>query len=387
MKQIPIYEFDYDVRPGSRWDKLSKRSAQGARTVNRRAAADWEAWRAVPFLSGSFRLMTKGRNPYRGEIRGASRALGIPYQQAVLSNFNYELHQLLYYGFTLWRNELGPSYDSLRESLPWLPNLSLAFDDASALACTAGALYSPTLGMTHVRSMDWSLTGLGRHSLLLHHVNVPAGDFYSLGWSGYSGVLSGMKPGCFSATLNQAYMFTRPTLQWPPSHLLRHVFEECETFDEALYMLRYTPVCVPSFILLVGARKNEAAVVEMMPSKNRVHRMKSCPIAVGNDYFSSDWRRTIAKRDGEFFEYLAEDTRKLSLERPGVEMDDRRSSLLERMRGCRINTLKQALKLLQANPIQHEDSMQQMVFCPAAGKLFAVGREDNQPVSVREVAG
>ena len=58
------------------------------------------------------------------------------------------------------------------------------------------------------RTLDWPFPGLGRHVEVVQMAGA-AGDFYSIAWPGFVGVLTGMAPGRFSAAINQAPMYRR----------------------------------------------------------------------------------------------------------------------------------------------------------------------------------
>jgi hypothetical protein len=297
----------------------------------------------------ALRFFTKWRNPYRTEIKACAKTLGLSFHDAMISNFLYEIRQVSGFSYDLWLNRIAPAHNRVKETLFQLKD--------RMMACTAGACHIPGLGMTHVRSLDWPLDGLGKHTLILHHVNNPAGDFYSIGWPGYCGVLSGFKPGKFSATINKAAMISKPNLEWPPAHLLRWVFENCSSYSHALEVLKATPVCVHAFVMLAGP--NRAAVIEMAPNGNSVHPMKKTePLVIANDYLSARKRTDDAGYS-----------------------DHRKDSLKRRMSKISKGTMLQALRLLQARPIQHEYSMQQMVFAHGAKSMLVVGRELNHPVS------
>ncbi len=362
MKKIPVYEFDCSLPAHRRWDALPKYLRTAGRTLARRGVADLAQYKGAVSLTGwLFRVLTKGRNPYREEIKGAAKILGIDYNEAVSLNFIYEACLAFNYGVQLWEGNLG---DKLRGITATLKRHADRFS-RGALACTAGVRHIDGLGMTHVRSMDWPVEGLGRHTLILHHVHAPAGEFYSVGWPGYSGVLSGFKPGAFSATINQADAIRLPNLQWPPAHLLRWVFENCRTYAEALTILRNTPVCFPAFVLLAGPDK--AAVIELGPDGNTVKPMiKGQPIAVANDYIS-------AKRQKQAGIYGRRS-----------DSDHRRNAMLRKLRRLKRGNIRQALSLVQGYPVANEQTMQQMVFAHDARTMMVVGLADEEPVIMAE---
>ena len=59
-----------------------------------------------------------------------------------------------------------------------------------------------------VRTLDWPFKGLG-HNTELAHMRGDSGDFFSVTWPGYVGVLTAMAPQRFAACLNQAPMWRR----------------------------------------------------------------------------------------------------------------------------------------------------------------------------------
>lgn len=131
-----------------------------------------------------------------------------------------------------------------------------------------------------LRTLDWPFPGLGRHVEVAHMAG-PAGDFLSVTWPGFVGALTGMAPGRFAASINQAPLWRRTRHPWlrgydilanavatwslphiPPDQLLRHVFETCATFDDARRRLEQTPVARPVIFTLAGCKAGERCVIE-----------------------------------------------------------------------------------------------------------------------------
>ena len=107
------------------------------------------------------------------------------------------------------------------------------------------------------------------------------GDFFSVTWPGYVGVLTAMAPRRFAASLNQAPMWRRTRHRWlrpfdhaintlrasgvsciSPDQLLRRAFEECEDFASARHLLEVTPVARPAIYTLVGCALDQGCVIE-----------------------------------------------------------------------------------------------------------------------------
>ena len=131
------------------------------------------------------------------------------------------------------------------------------------------------------RTLDWPFRGLGRHTEIAH-MSGEHGDFFSVTWPGYVGVLTAMAPQRFGAALNQAPMWRRTrhrllrpadyvagvvrtaaaTGRMPPDQLLRHAFEVCEDFAAARRLLETTPVARPVIYTIVGCAAHECCVIE-----------------------------------------------------------------------------------------------------------------------------
>lgn len=164
-------------------------------------------------------------------------------------------------------------------------------------ACTAGVGPDPArAGNRLLRTMDWPLDGLGRN-LVVARVTGEAGLYDSVTWPGFAGVLSAMAPGRFSAAINQPplrrytpscwldWMFARLRM-WredslPPVHLLRQVFDQCETYEEAREILSDTTLAMPVFFSLSGIGVQECCVIERTEDVVIVH---DGPRAIANHW-------------------------------------------------------------------------------------------------------
>jgi hypothetical protein len=160
----------------------------------------------------------------------------------------------------------------------WLLNASYQW------GCTARA--SEQDGVPWLaRTLDWPFHGLGRHTELAYMRGM-GGDFVSVTWPGYVGVLTGLAPGRFAAALNQAPLRRRTRHRWlrpydyavnvlrasamadrmPPDQLFRRACEVCEDFAAARRFLQETPVARPVIYTLVGCRAHERCVIERTES-------------------------------------------------------------------------------------------------------------------------
>lgn len=158
--------------------------------------------------------------------------------------------------------------------------------------CTTAVAPDPAgPGQRLNRTLDWPLAGLGQHAVVLRCQGT-AGPYDSVTWPGYSGVLTASAPGRFAAAINQAPMHRRGlpmSLDWllnrfrhwretglPPAHLLRVVFEECATYDEARERLTHEPICLPAIFTLAGVEKGKGYVIERLEHVAAVHEAPAC---------------------------------------------------------------------------------------------------------------
>lgn len=180
-------------------------------------------------------------------------------------------------------------------------------------ACTCRVAPDPARRTARlIRVLDWRTPGLGRH-VIAARVQSPRGSFVTLTWPGYTGVLTGMAPGRFSAALNQAPMRKAIgfyVLDWAvsrrrvwsmphptPAHLLRSVFEQAGDFAEARRMLTEQPISTPAIFSLAGVKASETVVIERTETEARVH---VGPHVAANHWEAVGWRgRSRGERSAE----------------------------------------------------------------------------------------
>ena len=200
-----------------------------------------------------------------------------------------------------WENAHLPEIDAIAARLarPGAYFLSVNYE----WACTCRVAPGPSRKTARlVRVLDWRTPGLGRH-VIAARVTGPKGRFVTLTWPGYTGVLTGMAPGRFSAALNQAPMRKAVgfyVLDWAvsrrrvwtmphptPAHLLRSVFESAADFTEARERLTREPISTPAIFSLAGVRASETVVIERTETDARVH---VGPNVAANHWEAPGWR-------------------------------------------------------------------------------------------------
>jgi hypothetical protein len=203
--------------------------------------------------AASRRWMEKTSNPYLAEIDAVAAAIGEP--GAHMLNLSFE----------------------------W--------------SCTTGIGSAPDgSGNRMLRTLDWPMEGLGRTLVVGRH-DSPAGEYFNVTWPGFAGITTAMAPGRFAAALNQPPMrWTSPVMafDWlvnrigiwnsaglPPTHLLRRVFDECATYEDAKRMLCETPVCIPVFYSLSGLGDDEGCAIERTETRAEV---RESPVSTANHW-------------------------------------------------------------------------------------------------------
>lgn len=367
MKTIPVITIDLDLPAKERWAGVPKPLQQTARRLAAKMKAE-DTTKGVAALT--LRLATKVLNPYRDDIKAWAAVTGTDLGDLVVANFAYELVMASHAA----GDKLGSAVEAAKSTWEKIKKIS-------GLGCTSGAAWSREEGMIHLRTLDWPLDGLGKSVVVFHMINATAGDYYNIAFPGFVGVLTGFAPGRFSASINYATPDSFPSLGWPPSHLLRHVFEECTSYGEALQMLKSTLTGCPALITLVGTKRNEAAIIECSGKRNRVISMtKSHPIAISNDYLSGDLRK--ARNDLGPKAVLPNET----APEQDIFAPDRRNTMLKRLNAEPLTSAKSAQKVINSHPIRNTETKIQVTMAPRSGSLVVYGMEDEQRVSELAIA-
>jgi len=164
-------------------------------------------------------------------------------------------------------------------------------------SCTSSVAPNPRGdGLQLLRTLDWPLDGLGRNVVAARMAGA-AGDYENVTWPGFSGICTAMAPGRFAAAINQPPIHKWTRLSWfdwminrgrvwrsrelPPMHLLRQVFDCCNTYAEAKDELTNTTLAMPAFFTLVGIKVGEGCVIERTENEAYV---RESPASVTNHW-------------------------------------------------------------------------------------------------------
>lgn len=168
--------------------------------------------------------------------------------------------------------------------------------------CTGGA-YAVGEQVAMLRVLDWPFPALGKHMVVAHQQGV-AGDYYNVTWPALSGVYQAMAPGRFAAAINQAPMrmyglgfigdwainriLMKRKRGLPPAHLLRQVFDQARSYQEAKDMLCATPLAIPAIFTLTGVAPGEGCVIERLETSAEIKELSAAQnVTCSNEFHSA----------------------------------------------------------------------------------------------------
>lgn len=195
-------------------------------------------------LADVVRLRT--RNRFTAEWRAAASRIGVDWRGVALANVSYDLAIMTIGCSTMaLATAEGPV---LARNLDWWPERPLA-RAAVGMWCQQGA-------------------------------------WFSAGWPGFSGIVTGMSRRGFALALNAVTGPESHSMKGYPVLLhLRRVLEDAADFDAALRALEQTTLAACALITLVGRDNHERAIIERSPRRAAIRRPQADePLIVTNDY-------------------------------------------------------------------------------------------------------
>jgi hypothetical protein len=323
---VPTYTIDLHTDEATRWAEVIAREAEVAGRLVREAGAELE--RVPELLRWVFaRLYRSFGGLYRGEIQSWADALGVSLGTATMLNCAYELSHLR------WPKPFG---------------------------CTAGVRWVEGLGLVHVRTLDWPLATLGGATRLFRFRR-GAQEFVTVGVPGQVGVLSGMLPGAYSATINWAPPAAFPSFDFGPTFLLRDTLETCDDYDAAVRALTRTRLSTSVFFTVCGTEPGQACVIERTQRDAAVRELTGPALVQANHHVAG----RFAKNNDDILE-ADEGEEVFSLDGSGGRADTLHNALTSLCLPC---TLDDAATALDIPTVLNAFTCQQMVFCPRTGDV------------------
>ncbi len=224
-----------------------------------------------------------------------------------------------------------------------------------AFGCTAFAVNTEE-GILHARNLDWWTDEnlLAKHSKVFDYQKDGKTIFKTVGWMGFVGVLSGMKPGKFAVTLNAILSDDPPSIAKPVTFLLRELLQGESNYDSAVKTLAETSIACDCLLLVSGINKDQFCVVERTPERSRIRKSLG-QIVVANDYKLLDPEKPDTKDENNVLAATSckryNTAEKLLLEKPAINEDT-------------------CLKILSHEDVKMNITVQQMVFDTRRNEVF-----------------
>jgi acid ceramidase len=243
---VPELNVDLDLPPAERWVGLAQ-FADAARSLMVFYNQDIGGQEMFGKLLTSYRDAVVEQE-YLDEMQAIAKLLCVSEFEVLLANFYY---------------------DALKVTL----------------GCTAFAVESND-GPLHARNLDWWSDNqlLAQHSLVINYKRGAELCYQVVGWPGYIGALSGMKPGVFAVTLNAVLSSDAPALNPPVTLLLRSVLANALNYDDAVETLRASPIASDCLLLVTGSKSGQMSVIERTPTRAAVRFAERGVLVVANDY-------------------------------------------------------------------------------------------------------
>jgi hypothetical protein len=325
----PAYEVDLALPEGERWAGVIAREAGTAQRLLKDAMKEME--RVPESVRRTFaRLYKIAGGLYAGEMQAWATAMKVTIGTATMVNCAYELSYL---------------------------------DPHRILGCTAGVRWIEGLGMTHVRNLDWPMPAMGNAT---RRFDFHKGNrrFTAVGVPAQVGILSGMVPGAFSATINWApsKALLPSFTKLGPTFLLRQALETCDSYSDAVRFLSTQPLSINTFFTVCGVEPGEGCVIERAKTDAQIRPLSKAGVVVqANHYVHEKFAKAnaaiLTARPGEeLFTIIGSCNRHFRLEQALTQLTAAQS-------------LADAGKSLDTADVLNDMTCQQLVFCPKSGDV------------------
>jgi hypothetical protein len=247
----------------------------------------------------------------------------------------------------------------------------------SHFGCTAAVFRHPDHGLVHVRCLDWEVMRpeIIQATRLFDFQRGGRTVFVAAGIAGMVGVLSGLRPGKYSVTINwaQSSGATIPWLKQDPTLLVRHVLETCDSYEQAVDRLANTEVGAPVYYTVCGAEAGQGCVIEvahigLLRQQVNVRRLdEKRPWLVQTNHYDENGalgRQNIPQRipaQPKWEEELLE-----------ISSRERRRVMEASVAGAIAQSsasVPQLVESIRVLPVQNIHTVQQMVLHPQSGQL------------------
>lgn len=173
------------------------------------------------------------------------------------------------------------------------------------VGCTGFAVWGPATqdgGLLLARNFDWEAGEVFDRSKVIFYVWPEKGlPYVHVAWSGMAGAVTGMNARGIAVSLNAARTDDSGrfgTIGTPVSLLVKRVLNEAESIEQAVKIIRDTPVFVSDSYLVASAREKRAVVVEKSPGRCAVREAsREGVILQANHFEHADYREDQANAE------------------------------------------------------------------------------------------
>jgi len=244
---IPEHIVDLDAAPGQRWAFLADHRSEMNELISC-YLRDFEG--ATSLILDAVSLYRESILPayYQEEIESIAQLTDFSTEEVLIANLYYDILKF-YFG------------------------------------CTAFSINNEAVNL-HARNLDWHTENnlLSTHTRIFDFQKKGVTVFKTVGWAGFVGALSGIRPQRFSLTLNAVLSNDQPEMAYPVSLLLRDVLCDCNSFATAQEKLEKMTIASDCLLLLTGPNANEQVVIERTPTRFATRMGTAGFVAVTNDY-------------------------------------------------------------------------------------------------------
>lgn len=114
-------------------------------------------------------------------------------------------------------------------------------------------------------------------------------DYLSVSWPGAIGVVTGLNRAGLWVSLNAADTATTGTTGRPIILAAREILATCRSIDDAVAVLRRTPVFIAENVVLASGPEDRAVVVEIAPGGCAIRPMREGRLVVTNHFETDSW--------------------------------------------------------------------------------------------------
>jgi hypothetical protein len=206
-------------------------------------------------------------------VGGISGGIGIWFVKRIINMFG---ENPLYY------HELKSIADILEVPISKVILLQLCYECFSA--CTSIIIDDKTKlkNPIHIRTMDWDDTFLRKLTVNVKFVKNKKVVFEGTTWVGYTGILTGVKPGIGSVSIN--YRRTGASIwnniwntlkfDFPIGYLVRECLTNCNSYKNLKQCLEDTKLIAPCYIIMTGVECGSGAIIVRERNEYKTYPIK-----------------------------------------------------------------------------------------------------------------